>query len=507
MGSEKPFLSFAVIPLAFLFCILLLKRAQGPYWLGFNSDPEYAYLLSSLNFAEGLPIHHLGHPGTPLQVAGAYILKSFHFFRRASALAEDVLKNPEVYLGYMHGVLLGLAIVFMFLAGWLGFRKTGDKRFAFLLQSSPFFSTTILVSAGRMNPESFLVWISLAIILVIVHFRATFPQESYKGYVLLFSALCGLGVATKVTFIPIILVPLCILPAFSRKISFLILTGGFFFGFTMPIVSSYHSLMEWFERLFGHGELYGTGAPSIIDPQVYLFNLQYLHRSELVFFVVLYAAVLTWIVEIFSYRQSGPSKRNDFQILSGLMACQLVSVLLVAKHFGPTKEYYLLPALMFSGLVFGLGLVHRKPAKILVTAVLVMFGIVRVYDTVNTYKNRENIKTEQLHMFHQAEELAEYTKVYHWQASSPPYALRFGDIYAFNRHGTVLNRLYPRVYFYDITSQQYVGWNEPTNLDHIWAQSGGRVIFQGIPLDVQRRPAGLEEIYGGHYQSLYRLTP
>ena len=109
VSYKKPSLIFAIIPLTFFFCILLLKRAQGPYWLCFNLDPEYAYLLSSLNFAEGLPIHHLGHPGTTLQVAGAYILKSFHFFRKASPLAEDVLKNPEVYLGFMHRIFLGLS--------------------------------------------------------------------------------------------------------------------------------------------------------------------------------------------------------------------------------------------------------------------------------------------------------------------------------------------------------------------------------------------------------------
>jgi len=123
MGYKRPLFIFAVIPLAFLFCILLLKRAQGPYWLSFNSDPEYAYLLNSLNFAEGLPIGHVHHPGTPLQVVGACILKPFHFFRTGSALAEDVLKNPEVYLGFMNSILLGLAIVAIFLAGWLAFGK------------------------------------------------------------------------------------------------------------------------------------------------------------------------------------------------------------------------------------------------------------------------------------------------------------------------------------------------------------------------------------------------
>jgi hypothetical protein len=460
-----------------------------------------------LNFAEGLPIGHVDHPGTTLQVAGAFMLKSFHFFRNASPLAEDVLKNPEVYLGFMHRIFLALTIFFIFLVGWLGYWKTGDKSFSLLLQSSPFFSTTILLSAGRMNPESFLLWVSFAIILVIIYFHSTVPQKSYKGYVFLFAALCGLGIATKVTSIPIILVPLFIFHGFYRRFSFLLLTAAFFFGFTSPIVSSYHSLIGWFEKLFVHSELYGTGAPTIIDLQVYLFNLKYLHRSELVFFVVLYAAMLTWIVGLFSYRKKEISSRKEFQILSGVIACQLVSLLLGAKHFIPGKEYYLLPALVLSGLVFGLVLQQTKPAKILVTAVLVIFGIVRVYGTVDAYRNLKEIKSEGLRVFRQVEELADYGKVYYPLASSPQYAIRWGTYFSFNRHAALLNQLYPRVYFYDTLSQQYSGWNEQTDLGRIWAESGGRVIFQGFPLDVQRRPPGLEDISGGHYETIYRFAP
>jgi hypothetical protein len=67
---------------------------------------------------------------------------------------------------------------------------------------------------------------------------------------------------------------------------------------------------------------------------------------------------------------------------------------------------------MLSGLVFGLVLEQRKPAKILVTAVLVMFGLVRVCDTVEAYRNLERVKREELRVFRQVEGLSEYAKVY-----------------------------------------------------------------------------------------------
>jgi hypothetical protein len=505
-GYAKPALIFVVLPLAFLSCVLLLKSARGPYWHCINMDPEYTYLINSLNFSQGLPIAHQDHPGTTVQVAGSWILKSFHLFRDASPLPEDVLKNPEVYLEIMNRIFLGLTIFLVFLAGWIGFRKAGEKSFALLLQSSPFFSTAILLSAGRMNPEPFLLWISFAIVLVIVYFRAKAPQESYKGYVCLFAALCGLGIATKVTFLPMTLLPLFILPTLYLRSSFVVLTVAFFLGFTSPILSSYHSVMEWFGRLFMHSELYGTGSPTIIDLQVYLSNIKHLHRSELVFFVVLYTALLTWVVEYHSSRKNPTSARKDFQILSGVIACQLASVILVAKHFAPGKEYYLLPALALSGLVFGLVLEHRKPTKILVTAVLVIFGIVRAYDTLDAYRHLETAKREGLRAFRHAERMSEYAKVYYPCASAPQYALRYGTTaWSSNRHAAVLAQLYPGAYFYDIMTQQYFDWNDQINLDRIWAESDGHVIFQGTPLDMQRRPPGLADMFGGHYETLYRL--
>jgi hypothetical protein len=505
-GYEKPALIFVILPLAFLSCVLLLKGVRGPYWHCISMDPEYNYLINSLNFAQGLPIAHQDHPGTTVQVAGAGILRFFHYFRNAGSLPEDVLKNPEVYLEIMNRVFLGLTIFLVFLAGWLGFRKSGEKRFALLLQSSPFFSTAILLSAGRMNPEPFLLWISFAIVLVIVYFRAAVPQESHKGYVFLFAVLCGLGIATKVTFLPVTVVPLFILPMLHLKLSFLALTAVFFVAFTSPILSGYHSVIEWFGKLFMHSELYGTGSPTIIDIQIYLFNIKRLHRSELVFFVVLYTALLTWVVEYYSHRKNVTSERKDFQILSGVIACQLASVVLVAKHFSPGKEYYLLPALALSGLVFGLVLEQKKPAKILVTAVLVMFGMVRAYDTLDAYRHIETVKRDGLRAFRYAEEMSEYTKVYYPCASAPQYALRYGTTaWSSNRHAAVLGRLYPGVYFYDIMTEQYFDWHDQTNLDRIRSESDGRVIFQGTPLDMQRRPAGLADMLGGHYETLYRL--
>ncbi|MFZ2397912.1 MAG: hypothetical protein WAW31_04445, partial [Smithella sp.] len=47
-----------------LFTAAFLHNAHGPYWLSYNSDPEYLYLISSLTLAESKQTGSPGHPGS-----------------------------------------------------------------------------------------------------------------------------------------------------------------------------------------------------------------------------------------------------------------------------------------------------------------------------------------------------------------------------------------------------------------------------------------------------------
>jgi hypothetical protein len=79
MNSAQPskaiplqhYLAILVVPIL-LFCFpLILRSYHGPYYLGYNSDPAYAYLLNSLNILNGVPPGHTDHPGTTVQLLGA----------------------------------------------------------------------------------------------------------------------------------------------------------------------------------------------------------------------------------------------------------------------------------------------------------------------------------------------------------------------------------------------------------------------------------------------------
>src|SRR6185369_4531457 len=74
-----------------------LGHARGPPALdGRSTDPTYPYILNSLLVAEGRPPAQATHPGTPLQVLGAVVLRVAHGLSGSALdLQRHVLTDPE----------------------------------------------------------------------------------------------------------------------------------------------------------------------------------------------------------------------------------------------------------------------------------------------------------------------------------------------------------------------------------------------------------------------------
>ena len=67
-----------IVPLIALIGIRDLTEKKGPLWLSPNLDPSYVYFLNSLLILHGQPPAHIDHPGTPVQLIGAAVLRSKH---------------------------------------------------------------------------------------------------------------------------------------------------------------------------------------------------------------------------------------------------------------------------------------------------------------------------------------------------------------------------------------------------------------------------------------------
>ena len=68
----------AAIPLVVLAMMLAAYRGVAPLWAGGSTDPSYGYLLNSLMAAELRVPAKTDHPGIPLDLLGALVLRVWH---------------------------------------------------------------------------------------------------------------------------------------------------------------------------------------------------------------------------------------------------------------------------------------------------------------------------------------------------------------------------------------------------------------------------------------------
>ena len=141
-------IGFIVIPGLFVVLGMYLKNSRGPYWSGSNYDPDYAYLMNALNVIEDLPIGHIDHPGTPVQIFIAIVMRCVHFLRNNfvydwPTLETDVLTNPELYLQTVSYVFLIINALLLSTIGFTAYYKLKNVWLGWLLQTAPFFSSYI----------------------------------------------------------------------------------------------------------------------------------------------------------------------------------------------------------------------------------------------------------------------------------------------------------------------------------------------------------------------------
>ena len=100
------YLPVFIPPFFYLFIIFIFSKIRGPFSLGSNSDPSYAYLFNALSVSQGLPVGHLDHPGTPVQSLGAIVINSINFINHKPDVISEVLKNPEYFLNSIFIVII-----------------------------------------------------------------------------------------------------------------------------------------------------------------------------------------------------------------------------------------------------------------------------------------------------------------------------------------------------------------------------------------------------------------
>ncbi|HRQ30374.1 MAG TPA: hypothetical protein PLU49_09900 [Saprospiraceae bacterium] len=312
-----------------------------------SSDPEYIYFMSGLNLSEGtLELAHIDNPGTPLQILMALLFRIIWLVRGApSVYIEDILAHPDFYLSVTSFTIAGLTTVLLLYAGKKIFESTGSVLLALLFQTAPFLPLIWFDLIGRVAPE---LMMPFPVILLMVMTVSILKQNSpvTNKQVLLLSLIAAFGLAIKLTFLPIWILPFFLVGDWKQKIRFILLSLLGFFIIAFPVTLQWDIFWNWIKSLFLHSGQYGAGESNILDPVALKSHIHELFNLEKYFFILFSILIVTLLAYLGWFRKKVEKKLSLVSLAVILVI--VIQLVMVGKHFA---HRYFIPVLMLSPLM------------------------------------------------------------------------------------------------------------------------------------------------------------
>ena len=344
-----------VIPLISTFAALLIREATTPYFM-FHHDPEYAYLFNGVSILHFLAPTHIDHPGTPLQLISAFVIKLLHPLSSGREITESVVANPERYLLAISTVLIGVNAIVLMVVGITTYFMTDRIWIAILMQSPPLLFNATTASLSQITPEPLVLSVSLLfgcllLLSLNVWGPARINPEKTPKY---FGLLSGFGIAVKLTFAPVLFA----VPFVFHKVRQLKPYGkyillGFFLStlpllLKFPLFVQYRKIIAWAYNLFVGAGIYGHGERTIINKAKFFSDLWQIILAQPLYSWVVLLAVATIVYGFLKVNPRNAWSDPIFRLLSGLVSVHILTLLLVGKH--PQSDRYLVPAMGLAGL-------------------------------------------------------------------------------------------------------------------------------------------------------------
>jgi len=467
-------------------------------------------------------VGHVDNPGTTLMQIGAGTIGIMHYISgsKNQTLVEHVFTHPDAFIEYIRIALLALNTILLFFLGWIVFKKSGSIWVALLLQVSTFLSAFVLeITIASVSPEPLLFFMTGIYVILVFWFYHEENKGQWK-YVILFALITGAGLATKATFLPLLILPLFIIPSAKKKLFYLLGIIPSFVLFTIPAIPEYDRMFFWFRDMIGHSGIYGNGEKEIINTKTYFPNIQ----SILSFFpgitVILITGVLTLCAAFISEKRKIVGE--DLKFLAGLLVTFVAGILLVAKHYG--GNHYLIPVLLLSGITLYiiLNIVNRifdtKPVHsfLFPFVVLAFIGFTAWnHPQKMIISNQQYIAaSEEIDAANKwaNENYGDYTTINYYIYSINKFTgLKFGNDFAKGKMLSHLKKMFPKTYFYELSSDSYLNWNLKTSLHDIVDTNGNKILLMNGPSDstqiaeMERLGFPLINVYKGNAQNIFIL--
>jgi hypothetical protein len=463
----KKHLVLFILPIIYaFFCIHTMHKSPKAFLQ--TVDPEYIHLISSVNLAEGnLNIQSIESPGTPLYVLGAITAKVTCFVSSNNSLKEDFISNPEKYIYAFRMVLLLLTTVALYILGYVVQKVSQSSITAILFQLAPFLSVDIMLTSTLVTPDHFLVMLMLLYIAVLFNYIHKENNTDGIKIAIYFSLFTALGLATKITFLPLIILPLFILPKTKHKLVFILSTVLLspLFAFTAAI--QYNRFFGWVKGLIFHSGHYGTGEEKIISSSAFISNLGKIVRAELPFIIISLLLVICMFLLI-----KRKKKYQHNRIIVGLLCTFILHIILVSKHFAIR---YLTPSILLGVLGIYLLIVFfahtKKMQKTLMIGVLLIYPLLsfkKIY-TLNDYLLNHAVSRNSAHEYLKKNRkgLPLLIVPNYFGSGTKEYSLWFSSSWVgqnAHEYMDAMNKTYPNTYFFIPEQNNYFNWSNEISL-------------------------------------------
>jgi hypothetical protein len=339
--------------LALSICYLAVSLAAlstgGPLWLWFNVDPDYFYLFDALNIVNLTTPGQVYHPGTTVQWLGALILKAANPLTGAEAITGQVLADPEPHLRLIASTFVVFNTLGVVALGAVGYRVFGDLLAVAVLGMAPFISMVVLKNSYHVKPEGLLLLTVLALAVVsVLSLKPGLLERRRRRFAVAFGVIAGFGVATKITALPVFLLPLLVLGEGRAIVLYGIAALAALLLFTLPALGAYDVFFAWMATVSQGTGAYGAGPAGVVDWAAYPKSVFHLFKRP-AFHVVFVLSVLTLVLAAWRRRQERPLPAPEVRLLAGIALAQFVHVLLVAKQ---PSAHYLIPSFSLITLAF-----------------------------------------------------------------------------------------------------------------------------------------------------------
>ncbi len=454
-----------IIPFIFLYQAISLKNAFGPYHIAVVYDSEYTYLMGSLN-AAGFESSNLTlHPGIPVQMFGGMILRALG--GSYGDLQKKVLSDPEYYLNRLNSFAMFMNTSLLILLGIITCLITNNILAGLLIQLTPLMSNSLLYAMIRFNPEPFLLFATLLLVLLII-IKTEGKTDGHWKWPLLFGSVTGFGLAVKVPYIPLIFIPFFLFRHFSTAIKYTVTMITAFMLLLLPYYDTIISSYNYLSRLATHKGLYGSGEKGIFAFDTILPNLGALFMREPIFIIVLISALFFLLAHSFSSKLRQYAANNIyFRLLVVLVAVDLICLAMVLKHF---NYKYLIPGFGLSGLIVLFFYFYLKNIKMEIDSdqkamnrvfSIFIFSILlfSFYDFPDT-KSMSINRLEPINFYKKIANIyGEENLITSYGSTSKLFALKHGNWWAKNYHSEALKSVYgEKVLFYNFEQDKFMDW-------------------------------------------------